>query len=56
MAGLTKGNSSIVLSKFLLNLLLTLLLLRIWDVDHVVQVHQMGVRATVAAALVVVIV
>jgi hypothetical protein len=56
MAGVIWGNSAIVLSKFLLVLLLTLLLLRIWDVDHVVQVHQMDVKATVVAAQVAVIV
>jgi hypothetical protein len=46
------GNSSIVLSKFLLASLLTLLLLRIWDVDLVEQAHQMGAKVTVVAALV----
>jgi hypothetical protein len=56
MAGVLWGNSSIVLSKFLLVLLLTLLLFRIWDVDHVEQVHLMGVKATVVAAQVAVIV
>jgi hypothetical protein len=56
MAGVCWGNSSIVLSEFLLVLLLTLLLIRIWDVDHVEQVHQMAVKATVVAAQVAVIV
>jgi hypothetical protein len=56
MAGVIWGISSIVLSKFLLVLLLTILLLRIWDVDHVEQVLQMDVKVTVVAAQVAVIV
>jgi hypothetical protein len=36
-------------------LLLPLLLLRIWDVDHVEQAPQMGVKAMVDAAQVAVI-
>ena len=55
MAGVLWGISSKVLSKFLFVLLLTLLLLRIWDVDHVEQAPQMGVRVTVDAAQVAVI-
>ena len=54
MADLVWGKTAIVLSIFLL-LLLTLLLLRIWDVDHVEQVPQMGARATEVAAQVAVI-
>lgn len=56
MAGVLWGISSKVLSKFLFVLLLTLLLLRIWDVDHVEQVHQMGVKVMAVVARVAVIV
>ena len=49
MAGVLWGISSKVLSKFLLVLLLTLLLLRIWDVDHVEQAHQTAVKAMAIA-------